>query len=153
MLTEEEFFDGETSKHIAKVKNFMLQVVYALSNKAMMHDLSKFSEEEKSIFIEYTPKLKKSTYGSDEYKGFLKGMKPALDHHYSENRHHPEHFKKGIKDMTLLDIMEMLCDWKAATLRHENGDIYKSIELNQDRFKYTDEFKQILINTAERLSY
>ena len=31
------------------------------------------------------------TYGSDEYKACLTEMKPALDHHYAANRHHPEH--------------------------------------------------------------
>jgi hypothetical protein len=41
----------------------------------------------------------------------------------------------------------MLCDWKAATLRHDDGDIRRSIEINQERFGYSDELKQILINT------
>ena len=45
--------------------------------------------------------------------------------------------------MTLLDIIEMICDWKSSTMRHANGDIFKSIELNQKRFGYSDE-----INTA-----
>jgi hypothetical protein len=33
-------------------------------------------------------------------------------------------------------------------LRHETGCIYKSIEINQKRFGYSDELKQIFINTA-----
>ena len=49
--------------------------------------------------------------------------------------------------MNLIDLIEMLLDWKAATLRHENGDIIKSINQNQTRFKYSDEIKQILLNT------
>jgi len=40
-----------------------------------------------------TPKLAGSTYGSEEYKAFLGQMKPALDHHYAVNDHHPEHFR------------------------------------------------------------
>ena len=49
--------------------------------------------------------------------------------------------------MNLLDIIEMLCDWKAATKRHNNGNIIKSIEQNQKRFRYSNELKQIFLNT------
>jgi hypothetical protein len=42
----------------------------------------------------------------------------------------------------------MFCDWKAATLRHKDGDIIKSIEQNQKRFGYSDELKAIFLNTA-----
>jgi hypothetical protein len=51
--------------------------------------------------------------------------------------------------MTLVDLCEMIADWKAASMRHNNGDILKSIEINQPRFNYSDELKQILINTVE----
>ena len=76
-------------------------------------------------------------------------MKPALEHHYKENRHHPEHFENGIKGMTLIDLVEMISDWKAASERHNNGDIIKSIEINQKRFGYSDDIKQILLNTVQ----
>ena len=76
-------------------------------------------------------------------------MKPALDSHYADNPHHPEHYDNGIKDMDLVDLIEMICDWKSATLRHNDGDIYKSIELNQKRFGYSDELKQIFKNTVD----
>ena len=48
-------------------------------------------------------------------------FKPAIDHHYANNRHHPEHWPNGINDMTLMDLIEMLADWKAATARNKNG--------------------------------
>ena len=51
--------------------------------------------------------------------------------------------------MNLIDVIEMLCDWKAATMRHADGDIKKSIEINQKRFGYSDELKAILLNTIE----
>jgi len=72
-----------------------------------------------------------------------------LDHHYAFNRHHPECHLNGMKDMNLLDIVEMLCDWKAATMRHADGDLRKSIEINQGRFGYSDDLKRILHNTAD----
>ena len=107
---------------------------------------SKLHSPEKEIFDEYTPKLATTTYGSEEYKTYLEEMKVALSHHYSKNRHHPEYHPNGIHDMNLVDLIEMLCDWKAATMRHNDGDIIKSIELNQKRFGYDDEIKQIMIN-------
>ncbi len=79
-------------------------------------------------------------------------MKPAIDHHNSANRHHPEHFEGGIHEMNLIDLLEMMCDWKAATLRHNDGDIMKSIEINQKRFGYSDELAAILRNTANWLN-
>ena len=81
----------------------------------------------------------------------LDGLKPALDIHYANNRHHPEHFEDGIRGMNLLDLLEMICDWKASSERHNDGDIFKSIEINQKRFGYSDDIKAVLRNTAEFL--
>lgn len=115
------------------------------------HDQSKMAEPELALFMEYTPKLKHVTYGSDEYKEFLKQLKPALDHHYANNRHHPEHHKSGINDMNLLDLLEMMCDWKASSERHNDGNIRKSIEHNADRFGISPQLVKILENTADVL--
>jgi len=136
-----------TYEHIQQVQSILGLIVRELLNRSKNHDQSKLFSPEKEIFDEYTPKLANSTYGSDEYKSFLAAMKPGLDHHYKMNSHHPEHYENGIKDMSLLDVIEMLCDWKAATMRHNDGDIRKSIEINQKRFGYSDELKRILINT------
>ena len=139
----------ETWKHIYQVEELVEEMAHQLGRRAHSHDNSKLSSPELEVFVEYTPKLKNSTYGSDEYKQFLKEMGKALDHHYANNRHHPEHFPNGIKDMNLIDLIEMICDWKAATLRHADGDIHKSLEINQKRFGYSDELKQIFKNTVE----
>jgi uncharacterized protein DUF5662 len=141
----------DTYEHIHAVRQYMLYAVCELQRRMQEHDRSKLDSPEKEIFDEFTPKLKDSTYGSDEYKSFLVAMKPALDHHYATYPHHPEHYPNGIAGMSLIDLTEMLCDWKAATTRHANGDLAKSIEMNQKRFGYTDEMKSILFNTAEAL--
>jgi len=142
----------DTKEHIKKVQAYLKKVIDNLIVRSIYHDKSKLSTPEKEIFDEYTPKLKDSTYGSDEYKEFLKGMDEALEHHYKNNKHHPEHFRNGIKDMTLIDLIEMLVDWKAASERHTNGDICRSIELNQERFGYSDELKIILFNTIKEIN-
>ena len=118
-----------------------------------MHDASKLKDPELSVFDEYTPKLKGSTYGSDEYKGFLEGMGVGLKHHYEVNDHHPEHFPNGIHDMNLLQWIEMLADWKAATERHTDGDLRRSIEQNAERFGYGAAMADILLSTADAMGW
>ena len=141
----------DTYKHKQTVNKLINLVIKELTDRAVNHDNSKLGDFEVDIFTEYTPKLAICTYGSEEYKQFLKEMKPALDHHYENNRHHPEYHLNGIKDMDLVDLIEMMCDWKAASLRHNDGDIYKSIEINQNRFGYSNELKQIFENTVRKL--
>lgn len=150
----------KTIEHIAIVHSLVDRICSELYFRGKSHDASKLESPEREIFDEYTPKLRDTTYGSDEYKQYLKEMKPALDHHYAANRHHPEHFKNHYVDgkwspiskMDLVDIIEMLCDWKAATLRHADGDIVKSIEINQKRFGFSDELAAILLNTVDSLN-
>lgn len=139
----------DTMRHIRMVRMYLNKLISSLEKKADCHDSSKLEAPEKEIFDIFTPKLKNSTYGSDEYKSFLSDMSIATEHHYKHNRHHPEHHKEGIQGMDLMDLAEMIADWKAATLRHANGNIYGSIEINQKRFDYSDELKQILINTVD----
>jgi len=77
----------------------------------------------------------------------------GLAHHYAHNRHHPEHFPDGINGMTLMDLVEMLADWKAATERHDDGSLARSLGIQQDRFGITHQLAQILTNTAEHLGW
>lgn len=140
-----------THEHIQQVQHFVGRAVRNLLNRQEVHDRSKLQSPEAEVFEEFTPKLAASTYGSPEYEEFRRAMKPALDHHYARNPHHPEHHLAGVKGMSLLDLLEMICDWKAATLRHNDGNILFSIENNQKRFGYSDELKQIFLNTIREL--
>jgi hypothetical protein len=137
-----------TLEHKMMVLKYMNVVIQELIERAAVHDNSKLESPEVEYFDEFTPKLGATQYGSPEYKAFLEGMKPGLDHHYAVNRHHPEHFPKGIKDMNLVDLIEMICDWKASTLRQQGGNLLKSIENNANRFEYTQELSAIFVNTA-----
>lgn len=137
----------DTLAHKANVKKFISKLNADLAARGKNHDESKLHDPEKFIFDEYSSKLKGMTYGSDEYKQCLAKMKPALDHHYAVNKHHPEHFKNGVTDMTLIDLCELLADWKASSMRHSDGDLNKSLKINQKRFGYGKELNQIFINT------
>lgn len=141
----------ETIKHIERVRHYLRIITDKLTSRGIIHDKTKLESPEVELFTEFTPRLAELRYGSEEYKESLADLKPALDHHYAHSRHHPEHFSKGINDMNLVDIMEMLCDWKAAGERQRDGNLLKSIELNAQRFGYDDQLKQIFINTAKML--
>ena len=147
-MSESKF---KTLRHIETVRNYLNGVIVDLMERQEQHDQTKLQTPEVEIFEEYTPKLKNCEYGSDEYKRYMKEMKVAIDHHNKCNRHHPEHHPNGISDMNLIDLIEMICDWKAASLRHTTGNVYKSIEINQERFGYSDELKKIFKNTLDRL--
>lgn len=145
---------AETLKHILRIQELLHQCAKNILDRADKHDRSKLSEKEKSIFDVFTPKLKNSTYGSDEYKSYLDEMKPALDNHYKENmNHHPDALENGINDMDLLDMIEMIVDWKCASERHDNGNILKSIEINQKRFKMSEQLVYLFQNTVFRMGW
>src|SRR2546421_8094739 len=134
----------DTKDHILRVEELLYKCIGNLKTRSAIHDASKLIEPEKSAFDKCIPKLKDFTYGSPEYKASLKELGPALEHHYKENKHHPEHWLNGIKEMSLFDIMEMLMDWKAATERmKDGGDIWKSIKINRERYLISDQLYNI----------
>lgn len=141
----------ETQKHIESVRKYIRFMIDKIELRGVKHDSSKLESPEVELFAELTPKLAALTYGSEEYDKSLEKLKPALDHHYASNRHHPEHFINGVTDMNLIDIIEMFCDWKASSLRQNDGNLLKSIEANADRFNIDNQLKQIFMNTARMI--
>ena len=140
----------ETAEHITQVARRLRHVCVELRERGYRHDASKLGADEKPIFDQVTPKLKGLTYGTPEYRESLKELGPALAHHYRENTHHPEHFQNGIAGFDLLDLVEMYCDWAAATLRTKDGDMAKGIEINIERFQISGPLADILRNTWKR---
>lgn len=151
LTQEQEATNFHTFRHIERVRNLLNKVVTKLLDRAEKHDQSKLESPEVELFTEFTPKLASSTFGSPEYNDFKKQMGPALAHHYANNRHHPEHFKNGIDEMNLIDLIEMLVDWKASSERHHDGNIRKSIEINGKRFEMSPQLIRIFENTAAEI--
>lgn len=148
-------YERITREHIEKVGTYINIFSLELDSRVYEHDKSKLEEPEMSAFRKITHLLSESTYGSDEYNEFLKILNKdkdkALDHHYKYNSHHPEHFKNGISGMTLADLDEMFCDWLAASKRHKDGNIFKSIRINKERFSLPEEIVSIFENTAREI--
>lgn len=143
----------DTLFHALRVGELMGQPITELVERSTCHDRSKTQPPELAIFDKFTPLLRDTTYGSDEYKAHLEAMGEGLKHHYAHNRHHPEHFKNGIDGMTLVDLIEMLADWKAATERHTDGDLYVSLAKNRARFGMSSQLTQLLYNTARHYGW
>lgn len=143
----------ETSQHIAAVEHYLEQIIHELIERLATHDVSKLHDPEKAAFDRFTPMARNITYGSATYKLRLEEMKDALEHHYAHNRHHPEHFPNGIEDMTLVDLIEMMADWKGASMRHTDGNIYRSISVGTERFHIGDQLASILRNTAREMGW
>lgn len=58
-----------------------------------------------------------------------------------------------VNAMSLLDILEMLADHKAAGERYKEGSIAQSMEVNRERFGYSDQLFAILENTVKELDW
>lgn len=147
----------ETREHINRVQSFIWEAIDNLERRARYHDRTKLEEPELSGFNEATPRLATLEYGTPEYQASLDALRPTLEHHFAHNDHHPEHYVDGVRGMSLLSLLEMLCDWRAAserTKKRADGDVYlkksfeEGLEYNQKRFGYSDELAAILRNTA-----
>lgn len=139
----------DTYAHILTVQRFLLRIVTDLQRRLTEHDMTKLESPEREAYDTMTERLRATPYGSEEYRATLREMKPALRHHYEHNPHHPEAHEDGILGMSLVDLLEMLADWKAAALRQPNSlGLTKSIEVNQERFGYSDDVKRLLLNTT-----
>lgn len=144
---KEQACNSETWEHIALVAKNITIIQAKLIERMLNHDRTKLASPEVELFAKFTNKLQSLTYNSPEYKSCLEELRVALDHHYANNRHHPEHYKNGVNDMTLVDLIEMFCDWYASTKRHADGNIRKSIEANRIRFGMSDQLAKIFDNT------
>ena len=137
----------DTGQHRLRVCTLMRSIAKQIEEQGVRHDSSKLSPEEKPLFDKYTPLLKYSVYGSDEYKANLAGLGAALQHHYKHNAHHPEHYRDGVAGMNVVNLVEMICDWKAASERHATGSLEQSIEINAKRFSLDPQLVSIIKNT------
>lgn len=139
----------DTWEHIHRVQYYMKRLIESLHLRAHLHDQSKLRTPEKELLDVATPLLKDLTYGSPEYKNSLAYMSDGIKHHYEHNRHHPQYHDAGINDMTLVDLVEMVCDWTAARERGKNNEFLAGMEINRQRYNIDNQLFQIILNTCE----
>lgn len=135
---------ADVLEHKRKVKFYLTVFANILDCRATVHDNSKLETPEKELFDQWTPELKARTFGTDYYKEALDAMGPGLQHHYKANSHHPEHYTNGVDGMTLYDLVEMVCDWRAAAeARNVEVDLDHAIK----RFNLSPQLANIIRNT------
>lgn len=155
----------ETRAHIREVARRLDRAILDLSDRAMTHDDSKLESPEAEGFWEMNQisARKDVEYGSPEYKALMDSQKPVIEHHYSENDHHPKYWRTHtsaaevpgdlISCMNLMSLIEMVCDWDAAASRYKDGSFSKSFGKNCERFGISPQLACILRNTAVELGF
>ena len=141
-------------QHLAYVKEGLKKVSNELDHRALVHDLSKFKDDEFMGYIAVKQACSNTEYGSPEHKEVMRSIKdvadPAMANHFSRNSHHPE-YHKNIEDMSFLDIIEMVCDWYAAAKTYNNGNLQNSVKIGKEKFNFTDNQLWLIDQVVELL--
>ena len=137
--------------HNNNVQREMANAIADFAIRMANHDQSKYSDAELDL-VKGKPALQKLEYNTPEYKEGLAKVQTAVTSHYASNDHHPEHLPDGIADMSLLALLEMACDWKAAS--YEHGSTYmQSVQRNVERFNLSNEMQRILTATGIEMGW
>lgn len=138
----------KTLGHINHTKKYISTIIKELESRAKSHDNSALYSPEIDVFAEYTEGSSQDfIYGN--CREYSDETTQVLKQHYEKNPHHIESYENGIQDMTLIDLMIMLCDWTALFSKSKKRDkeIIEFIKQNKDKYGFSDEVMQILINT------
>jgi len=139
---------ADTLRHIHRVRDHLNTVIAVLLERGRVHDASKFSDVEKPILDEIYPMLRGLSYGTPEFAAVARRARVGLAHHYKHNTHHPEHYDDGIAGMDLFDLVEMFCDWKAASERNPADGV--KVDHNARMYDIPPQLVSILKNTLAR---
>ena len=144
-IETEEYIKG----HISRVRRHINTFIQLLIRRAEKHDKSKLEEPELSWWKEMD-KEPRYPYGSKEYEQKLKRWSKVFKHHYQYNRHHPEHYEYGVSEMTLIDIVEMMCDWLGYKDTTTITEALKICDEQMVRYNISEELRQVIFNTLLR---
>lgn len=134
--------------HRSIVNSVIRKIVRELIIRGRHHDLTKLivSKEKDTFDALYTLKMSGDhpKFGSPEYDEILSKFQDGIELHYVNNSHHPEHHSNGISGMTLVDLVEMFCDWAAVNIKN-GSDI--DLDIARTRFGMSDQLCDIFQNT------
>ena len=140
---------ADTLAHIHKVQDHIDTFVAGMLARGRAHDANKLEEPEKSAFDRLIPLVAGVPYGSPEYEAVVARHRPALEHHYRRNSHHPEHHgPAGVAGMDLFDLVEMVCDWMAAAERKPDDGV--RLDYNFALYGIEPQLASVIANTLAR---
>ena len=131
-----------TTSHITQVTiNLVLFSGYEaitrqqLLSIAKQHDASKFSEPERIAYTLIAWRYHLKNQGKlFEYDNHLKQtVITGWQHHIKHNSHHPE-YHKNPNQMSLLNLIEMVCDWVA--ISEGNSQAWATENMPKWHFSY-----------------
>ncbi|AZO29312.1 DUF5662 family protein [Mesorhizobium sp. M1B.F.Ca.ET.045.04.1.1] len=142
--------------HIALVRASIHQFCDLMDARAEVHDASKFTPTEKGPLDALLTLIEKegpAPYGSDEARRRTAMLGDMITHHYANNDHHPEaHIGRGMAGMTLMSLVEMFCDWRAANVERDGGEPM-NLSYSVKKYGIPPMLADILRNTASELGW
>lgn len=152
-----------------KSDNRVGNLEWATSSENQIHAYDTGLRESAVKYVVHCVELDLTTFGTQKMESELRargyerasaaGIWSAMDRGGShldltfEGTLLTDHRRDRLAGMNLIDVIEMLADWKAATLRHADGDLAASIETNVSRFSITEQTHRLLLNTARDLGW
>lgn len=144
---------ADTIVHISEVQENLFQMRAILEARGIAHDRTKFLAIEFDAFVKARPRFKEADYGSPEYQECVNMIRPSIDHHHANNRHHIAFYKNGFSDMNLFDILEMLADWKAASRRNSGLSFVDSLPRAFERYSIPKNMQKHIMATLKSLKW
>jgi len=158
----DKFFEQRTNDHITAVQRYCKAVedddnlrFKGLTELGLLHDQTKYSNDEIMPYTYYTWKRKCKDVGEEftEDPAMEVAFGEAWKHHYTHNKHHPEHYE-DLEKMKDLHLAEMVADWFAVGEEFGNGARAWADEKIGSRFKFNEQQVDLIyqiIDTLENL--
>ncbi len=134
-------------EHKKKVGRALRQLAGELEKRAEHHDDSKLMFPELLWLVEMDRDNEKIPYGTKEYLERRDKYKEFFNHHYQFNSHHPEHHQNGVKDMDLVDLVELVVDWCSYSKGLSVNEALDLVDKQAKRFDFGEEMSDVFKNT------
>ena len=155
------FYERRTTEHIERVRTCLYTMAKLtdytkeLTERAKVHDASKFGAEERVPYIWLTEFYRCRRNGEVFIypDGIEERVRDAINHHVTTNRHHPD-FHRDPNDMSNVDLIEMVCDWTAMAQEfdQDGGSACSWADKTIDkRVTFNEEKRRFIYDMIDRL--
>ena len=124
------------------------EAIKLAEQRIQIHDESKYSDEEfKPYRVHHHPTRIELQLDEDTKNENERLYEKAWEHHYRNNDHHPQYWKKedgSMEDMSLDAIVEMICDWEAMGIKFKSNTIEWWNKAEKEKSFMTDKTKEIV---------
>src|SRR5262249_44049812 len=125
---------------------------FELEARARVHDLSKYSDRERLGYIWLTWMYEQQGKRFEVPNGVADLVEQSLRTHRERNAHHPEAHRSP-DTMSVLDLVEMVCDWTAIAQENEGdgGSARVWAERNISRWGFSRSTRTFIFLTIDEL--